>query len=294
MKDQSQHVVADSRPPRARQVPARPASRRTPKLLVFPVQGVFFFSPQVVEGPGCFAVAISQAPGFSRDAPPPAHCSSAATSRVLRQVLRPGRPSRDDPGQAGDQFRPLRCARPRRLARRVSGAAHGPRSHHLSRGPRKAGFYFLGAFCISWKPSIDFCVFGRGNRLNSCTWRTSMISLSLIGARLGPLQRFRLRLHLDHPVAAEGTSFASAKGPSLIVGFAAREGNTRAPHRRRMQPVEREQQRPALLEGLVCNFIIFSTIFGSGQRAGLGLARIPFGITSIMNRMVVFSLVRRG
>jgi hypothetical protein len=73
-----------------------------------------------------------------------------------------GRADGDRPGEV----RPSRARKPDARVRPVDGYGRA-----------------LACACSSWKPSAAFCTSG-GKSAISCTWRTSMISLSLIGARL--------------------------------------------------------------------------------------------------------------
>ena len=78
----------------------------------------------------CLAVAMSQAPGLS-GTPDSGHCSSAATQRILRQVLGQADIAHH-PGEAGDE--PRRLDPPDRVDGAMGvGSRHGYRSHHLAR-----------------------------------------------------------------------------------------------------------------------------------------------------------------
>jgi len=164
------------------------ASRRTPSSSCFR-PGVF--SAAGVEG-RCFAVAISQAPGFS-GMPAAGHCSSAATSascarssaRPTSRTIRSGRRS----------VRPLRCARPRRWQDGCRGPPWPPITPS-SRGRAKpvllprSVLHLLEAF---------HRLLRLGREIVELLHLADFDDLVVAHRRAaGPLQRFRLRLHLDH------------------------------------------------------------------------------------------------
>ena len=172
----------------------------------------------------CLAVAMSQAPGLS-GTPDSGHCSSAATSASCASSSASADVAHD-PREAGDE--PGGLDPPDRVDGAMGvgsrlGSRHGSRSDHRSpapararRGSRHGSFAPLrmtpssgsrprrraDSACISVNPAAAFCT-SAGKSAISCTWRTSIISLSAAGQRDAHSIGLLLRLHMDHPVAAE-------------------------------------------------------------------------------------------
>src|SRR5216117_4082310 len=116
----------------------------------------------------------------------------------------------------------------------------------------------------------------------SCTWRTSMTSPSPAGQRDAhwTASAFDFTWISQYPPI---TSLASAKGPSVTLGFP-RENETRVPIEGGWRPSS-ASSTPALVSASLY-FVISATISALGMAPGSAFS-YPWGIISIMNRIVV-------
>src|SRR5262249_46193088 len=124
-----------------------------------------------------------------------------------------------------------------------------------------------------------------GKSAISCTWRISITSFSPPGQRLAHSIASSLDFTwiIQYPPR---TSLASAKGPSVTLGLPP-ANDTRAPIDGGGRPAARSRMPAFCSDSLY--FIIASTALASGMVPGFAVS-YPFGIISIMNRIVLLLL----